>query len=202
MLSMIETRCVPSEGIAVIAVATLIESAMPRTGISMTASADGPSELDVGVTMSAAMRLGRLSGVRVRLGADEAEGVLRPCVLFGRKPRRQREHLVAPAISRSCQCEDRWRWNTDITALSNARRRTREGKTNHYTLAALRPHTAEDQEPVIVKSGGGSSFSPLATIRRNPSGKGRCSFSASGISPSSQRSTSSEVVRITGIALG
>jgi hypothetical protein len=39
---------------------------------------------------------------------------------------------------------------------------------------------AEDHEPVIVKSGAGSSISPLATIRKCSSSSGRCSFSASG----------------------
>jgi hypothetical protein len=45
---------------------------------------------------------------------------------------------------------------------------------SHYTLPGLRPETSEDHEPVIVKSGGRSSFSPLATIRRSSSGNGRC----------------------------
>jgi hypothetical protein len=62
--------------------------------------------------------------------------------------------------------------------------------------------SADSHEPVIVRSGGGSSFSPLATICRIQSGRGRCNFSASGVSASSQRSTSSGVVRITGIAFG
>jgi hypothetical protein len=44
--------------------------------------------------------------------------------------------------------------------------------------------------------------SPLATIFSIPFGKGRCSFSASTVSPSSQRPNSSVVVRITGMALG
>jgi hypothetical protein len=48
----------------------------------------------------------------------------------------------------------------------------------------------------------GSSFSPLATILKKSPGRGRCNFNASGVSPSSQRSTSSAVVRIAGIALG
>ena len=51
-------------------------------------------------------------------------------------------------------------------------------------------------------STGGSSFSPLATMSSISSGNGRCSFRASTVSPSSQRSNSSDVVRITGIALG
>ncbi len=41
-----------------------------------------------------------------------------------------------------------------------------------------------------------------ATILKKSPGRGRCNFNASGVSPSSQRSTSSAVVRIAGIALG
>ena len=47
-----------------------------------------------------------------------------------------------------------------------------------------------------------SSFSPFATILSSASGNGRCNFSASGICPSSHRSTSPGDVRMTGIALG
>ena len=47
----------------------------------------------------------------------------------------------------------------------------------------------------------GSSFTPRATIRSDPSGSGRCSFTSSG-GAVIQVSTSSGVVRITGIALG
>ena len=104
----------------------------------------------------------------------------------------------APVAAAGLLGKSRLDWQT---SLSGALRRAR-GKDPHYTLPGPRPHTAEDHEPVIVKSGGGSSFSPLATIRRNSSGNGRCNFRASGVSPSSQRSTSSGVVRITGIALG
>ena len=59
--------------------------------------------------------------------------------------------------------------------------------------------------PIIqtaTASTGGSSFSPLATMSSIPSGNGRCGFSASTVSPSSQRSNSSVVVMITGMALG
>jgi hypothetical protein len=45
------------------------------------------------------------------------------------------------------------------------------------------------------QSVGPSSFSPLATMSSIPSGNGRCSFSAPTVSPSSQRSNSSVVVR-------
>ena len=45
-------------------------------------------------------------------------------------------------------------------------------------------------------------LSPVATIRSSPSGRGRCSFSASSASAPSQASTSAGVVRITGIAFG
>src|SRR6202022_1918792 len=48
----------------------------------------------------------------------------------------------------------------------------------------------------------GSSFTPRATIRSDPSGNGRCSFSAASGGAVIQVSTSSGVVRITGIALG
>ena len=46
----------------------------------------------------------------------------------------------------------------------------------------------------------GSSFTPRATIRSDPSGSGRCSFKASSGEAVIQVSTSSGVVRITGIA--
>ena len=48
----------------------------------------------------------------------------------------------------------------------------------------------------------GSSLTPRATIRSVPSGSGRCSFRASSGEAVIQDSTSSGVVRITGIALG
>jgi hypothetical protein len=47
-----------------------------------------------------------------------------------------------------------------------------------------------------------SSFSPVATIFSEPSGKGRCSFKASSASAVIQVSISVSVVRMTGIALG
>ena len=50
--------------------------------------------------------------------------------------------------------------------------------------------------------GPGSSLTPRATIRSAPSGSGRCSFSASSAGAVIQVSTSSGVVRITGIAFG
>jgi hypothetical protein len=48
----------------------------------------------------------------------------------------------------------------------------------------------------------GSSLTPRATILSAPSGSGRCSFSASSGDAIIQISTSSAVVRITGIAFG
>jgi hypothetical protein len=48
----------------------------------------------------------------------------------------------------------------------------------------------------------GSSFTPRATIRSDPSGNGRCSVRASSGGAVIQVSTSSGVVRITGIAFG
>src|ERR1700730_10812119 len=48
----------------------------------------------------------------------------------------------------------------------------------------------------------GSSLAPRATIRSDPSGSGRCSFRASSGGAVIQVSTSSGVVRITGIAFG
>jgi hypothetical protein len=48
----------------------------------------------------------------------------------------------------------------------------------------------------------GSSLTPRATIRSLPSGSGRCSFRASSGETVIQASTSSGVVRITGIAFG
>src|SRR5260370_14450221 len=48
----------------------------------------------------------------------------------------------------------------------------------------------------------GSSFSPVATIRSAPSGRGHCSALASSHGARSQTSCFSGVVRITGIALG
>ena len=48
----------------------------------------------------------------------------------------------------------------------------------------------------------GSSLTPRATIRSDPSGSGRCSFRASSGGAVIQVSTSSGVVRITGIAFG
>ncbi len=51
-------------------------------------------------------------------------------------------------------------------------------------------------------AGAPSDRSPLATIRNASSGIGRCSSSASGVSALSHRSTSAEVVRMTGMAFG
>ena len=48
----------------------------------------------------------------------------------------------------------------------------------------------------------GSSFTPRATIRSDPSGSGRCSFRASSGDAVIQVSTSSRVVSTTGIAFG
>ena len=48
----------------------------------------------------------------------------------------------------------------------------------------------------------GSSLVPRATILSVPSGSGRCSFKASSAGAVIQASTSSGVVRITGIAFG
>ena len=47
-----------------------------------------------------------------------------------------------------------------------------------------------------------SALSPLATIRSASSDKGRCSASASGVSPESHRSPSAGDVRMTGMAFG
>src|ERR1700682_993832 len=47
-----------------------------------------------------------------------------------------------------------------------------------------------------------SSLTPRATIRSDPSGSGRCSFKASSGGAVIQASTSSGIVRITGIAFG
>ena len=114
---------------------------------------------------------------------------------MGRKRRHQRERLIAlgqrrAAVSKGAEILGTERRHHGVVTRGGEHERGRP-----TTLPGLRPHTAEDQEPVIVKSGGGSSFSPLATIRRHSSGKGRCNFSASGVSPSSQRSTSSGVVK-------
>jgi hypothetical protein len=53
-----------------------------------------------------------------------------------------------------------------------------------------------------VVSPAGSSLTPRATIQSVPSGSGRCSFKTSSGGAVIQVSTSSGVVRITGIALG
>jgi hypothetical protein len=53
-----------------------------------------------------------------------------------------------------------------------------------------------------VSSRGPSSRSPLATIRNMLSGSGRCNSRAFGASANSHKSTSSGVVRMTGMALG
>ena len=53
----------------------------------------------------------------------------------------------------------------------------------------------------VAAPGGGSSFSPVATIFKASSGTGRCIFSASAGSAVSHASHSSAVRKITGIAL-
>src|SRR5690242_5924615 len=58
---------------------------------------------------------------------------------------------------------------------------------------------------VFVRHGAGpvgSSLTPRATIFSDPSGSGRCSFKASSGAAVIQASTSSDVVRIKGIAFG
>src|ERR1700730_17037800 len=70
-------------------------------------------------------------------------------------------------------------------------------------MAALPPQ--RDASPLVaLQTSGqaGSSLTPRATIRSAPSGSGRCSFRASSGGALIQDSTSSGVVRITGIAFG
>jgi len=74
----------------------------------------------------------------------------------------------------------------------------------HVDMDDLAP--AEPRMVVVLDSHvagpAGSSLTPRATIRSDPSGSGRCSFRASSGAAVIQVSTSAGVVRITGIACG